>query len=394
MTSPSPNLSHFQREISDRFGLLPNFFSSAPDAPEIIEKLWNFAKSAYVENSIPAVFKERLFVYLSRFCEARYCIARHCGFLLGYGHASGDSAASPQTIEQAISLLKRLPPWQRYDEAWLVALETGPTVPDWPSSGTDIEDQLFSAAVLVFMEAGRSTRARRALHHALGGTRFEHLLGLLAFIRTAHYWTVIHPDLPLEEDVQALLSVDEELARLLLEDPEAARCDMGTLLFSELEDLRALRERHELETAKHMLEAKVEQKEVLLKEVNHRVKNSLQIVSGLLHLGMAQIENAEAAEVMRGAAARVLAIAAVHERLYTGDDVKVVALDAFLGNLCGDIARALGCAARIEIDLGPTEVPTDMAVPLALIVNELVTNAIKYADPPYRITMRKKHAHA
>jgi hypothetical protein len=123
MTSPSPNLSHFQREISDRFGLLPNFFSSAPDAPEIIEKLWNFAKSAYVENSIPAVFKERLFVYLSRFCEARYCIARHCGFLLGYGHASGDSAASPQTIEQAISLLKRLPPWQRDDEAWLVALE-------------------------------------------------------------------------------------------------------------------------------------------------------------------------------------------------------------------------------------------------------------------------------
>jgi hypothetical protein len=60
----------FEREVVGRFGLVPNFFRSAPDAPEIIERLW----AAYFDNPIPSLFKERLFVYLSRFCEVRYCI--------------------------------------------------------------------------------------------------------------------------------------------------------------------------------------------------------------------------------------------------------------------------------------------------------------------------------
>ena len=60
-------------------------------------------------------------------------------------------------------------------------------------------------------------------------------MGLLAFIRTAHYWTLLHPELSFEDDVRDLLKVNEELARLLLDDPEAARCDMGTRLFAELD---------------------------------------------------------------------------------------------------------------------------------------------------------------
>jgi len=79
----------FEREVASRFGLVPNFFSSAPDAPEMVERLWDFATAAYLDNPIPALFKERLFVYLSRFCEVRYCIVRHCAFLVGYGHSSG-----------------------------------------------------------------------------------------------------------------------------------------------------------------------------------------------------------------------------------------------------------------------------------------------------------------
>jgi hypothetical protein len=68
-------LGPFYRDVTFRFGLIPNFFMSAPDAPEIVEKLWDFAKSAYLENPIPSLFKERLFVFLSRFCQVRYCIA-------------------------------------------------------------------------------------------------------------------------------------------------------------------------------------------------------------------------------------------------------------------------------------------------------------------------------
>ena len=56
-TSASDRQTEFQREVATRFGLVPNFFSSAPDAPEIIERLWEFAKAGYLDNPIPSLFK-------------------------------------------------------------------------------------------------------------------------------------------------------------------------------------------------------------------------------------------------------------------------------------------------------------------------------------------------
>jgi two-component sensor histidine kinase len=383
-----PSTSAFQREVASRFGLVPNFFSSAPDAPEVIERLWAFAKAGYLDNPIPSLFKERLFVYLSRFCEVRYCIARHCAFLVGRGHSSGDPSVAVQSIEQAIKLLKTPPPWDRDHEVIVGGLEAFPTVMEWPAPETEGEDWLIAAATLLFVEPRRAERARRALRKALGGNRFEHLMGLLAFIRTAHYWTVVHPELSLEEDVRDLLKVNEELARLVLEDQEAARCDMGIRLFQELSELRELNEKHELEKAKRALETLVQQKELLLKEVNHRVKNSLQIVSSILQLQVPHTKNAEAADALRSAAARVLAIAAVHERLYTGEDASVVRLDVFLHDLCAEIGRTCDCPDGITTDVERVDVPTDMAIPLALIVNELVTNVVKHVGPPCEIRLR------
>ena len=81
----------FKREVADRFGVLPNFFCSADAAPGLVEELWKFAKSAYLDSPLPSVFKERLFVHLSRFCEIRYCIVRHVGFLIGQGRPAGDA---------------------------------------------------------------------------------------------------------------------------------------------------------------------------------------------------------------------------------------------------------------------------------------------------------------
>ncbi|GLS20966.1 hypothetical protein GCM10007874_39830 [Labrys miyagiensis] len=89
----------FDSEVAARFGLVPNFFRSAPDAPLVIRELWRFAKSAYLDTAIPTLFKERLFVYLSRFCEVRYCITGHTGFLLGLGQSAGDPNAPVMTID-------------------------------------------------------------------------------------------------------------------------------------------------------------------------------------------------------------------------------------------------------------------------------------------------------
>jgi hypothetical protein len=63
------NQEDFEREVAARFGLVPNFFRTAPDAPYVITELWSFAKSAYLDAPIPTLFKERLFVYLSRFAR-------------------------------------------------------------------------------------------------------------------------------------------------------------------------------------------------------------------------------------------------------------------------------------------------------------------------------------
>jgi two-component sensor histidine kinase len=388
VSSASEGQTAFQREVASRFGLVPNFFASAPDAPEIIERLWDFAKAAYLDNPIPSLFKERLFVYLSRFCEVRYCIVRHCAFLVGRGHSSGDTTVVVQSIGQAIKLLKTPPPWDRVPNFVQGGLEALPAFAEWPAPETESEDWLIAAATLVFVEPARSERACDALRRVLGGNRFEHLLGLLSFIRTAHYWTVLHPKLTFEEDARELLTVNEELARLLLQDPEAARCDMSTRLFVELTDLRELSKRHELEKAKTALEMQVRQKELLLKEVNHRVKNSLQIVASILDLQLPYVKGTDAADAMRNAGARILAIGAVHERLYKGEDPTVVRLDTFLSDLCQDIGRAYGCPDGIVTDVERVDVPTDMAVPLALIVNELVTNVVKHVGPPCGIALR------
>ena len=220
------NQEDFEREVAARFGLVPNFFRSAPDAPFVIRQLWGFAKSAYLDTPIPTLFKERLFVYLSRFCEVRYCVTRHCGFLLGLGRAAGDE------------------------------------------------------------ESGR-------------------------------------------------------------------------------------------------------QKDLLLKELNHRVKNNLQIVSSLLHL---QAKTAgTAAGQFNNAAARVAAIALVHQQLHKYDDVGTVVLDRYLIDLCQATTAASSSpdqAWSLVVDAEPLIISTDVAVPLALVVNELVTNAIQHSKP----IERKRHS--
>ncbi|MGC1764025.1 MAG: hypothetical protein WA769_13875, partial [Pseudolabrys sp.] len=67
------NQISFHQQVAKRFRLVPNFFVSTPDGPEIVEKLWGFAAAAYLDNPIPTLFKERLFVFLSRFCPVRCC---------------------------------------------------------------------------------------------------------------------------------------------------------------------------------------------------------------------------------------------------------------------------------------------------------------------------------
>jgi two-component sensor histidine kinase len=372
----------FEREVAARFGLVPNFFRSAPDAPFVIHEMWRFAKASYLDSPIPTLLKERLFVHLSRFCEVRYCITRHCGFLLGLGRAAGDPSAQAMTIDQVVRLLKRPVLTDDSAGAVLARLEAVSDPMDWPQAETAHDDDLFTAATLLFLQPARAERAKRALRVALGGEKYELLIGLLTFIRSAHYWTLMHPDLVIEDDLKELMQQHEELARLLSYDANAGQCEMGTRLFEELEYLRDLNERKELQEAKRALEEKDKKKDLMMREVDHRVKNSLQIVSSLLHL---QAKSAgAAASQFHNAASRVMAIAAVHQQLHKSDYVGTVPLDQYLADLSREISAASASPERalsISVDAAPLAIPNDIAVPLGLIVNELLTNAIQHSKP-------------
>jgi len=77
---------------------------------------------------------------------------------------------------------------------------------------------MFAMCALIFVEPTKSERALQALRKALGAKRLEYLLALLAFIRTAHYWTTVHPELEIEDDLRELMASHKELASLLLQD--------------------------------------------------------------------------------------------------------------------------------------------------------------------------------
>ena len=152
----------FRREVADRFGVLPNFFCSADAAPGLIEELWKFAKSAYLDSPLPSLFKERLFVHLSRFCEIRYCIVRHVGFLIGQGRPAGDADASLETIEHVIELLRRPLPEGPALTKVLERLERVSLRDRLPEPRTERETDLFDALTIMFLsprDAGPRTRS-------------------------------------------------------------------------------------------------------------------------------------------------------------------------------------------------------------------------------------------
>ena len=119
-----------------------------------------------------------------------------------------------------IELLQTPPPWRRDLEPIYRSLAAMKAPVDWPVPGSEIEDQLFAVCTLIFVNPAQSERARTALRQALGGKRFEYVLALLAFIRTAHFWTIVHPGIEMEDDVKELLGEYKELAALLLQEPD------------------------------------------------------------------------------------------------------------------------------------------------------------------------------
>jgi two-component sensor histidine kinase len=125
--------------------------------------------------------------------------------------------------------------------------------------------------------------------------------------------------------------------------------------------------------------------ETLLKEVNHRVANSLQLVSAFVHMQSAALPDPAAKAALEDTQRRIQAIAQVHRRLYTGDGVDTVAMDDYLAALVAELEATWSTPTaprRLMLASEPIRMKTDRAVSLGVIVNELVSNACKYAYAP------------
>lgn len=131
-------------------------------------------------------------------------------------------------------------------------------------------------------------------------------------------------------------------------------------------------------------EAARERAEILLREVNHRVANSLTLVVSMAHLQAGSMPKGEAREVMEDFAARVYAIAQVHKRLYTSQDISTVELEGYLSPLVRDLHQSVSSKyslKRITFECAPVSVNIDKAISIGVIMSELITNAGKYAYP-------------
>ena len=140
-----------------------------------------------------------------------------------------------------------------------------------------------------------------------------------------------------------------------------------------------------LHRQKGRLATAIDQQELLMQEVHHRVKNNLQVVASLLNLQASRIRMPEARAEFQSARDRVRTLATLHRHLYAHGELHTINMREFLIELCSQLFQAMGEKAgerlRLEIEAPELKMSSDQAVPLALIVTEAVSNAVKYAFP-------------
>ncbi|WP_312947562.1 histidine kinase dimerization/phosphoacceptor domain -containing protein [Agrobacterium sp.] len=160
--------------------------------------------------------------------------------------------------------------------------------------------------------------------------------------------------------------------------------DFFPLLASAIDQaLNNARLRREKDEADRLLIVAKERAELMVAEMNHRVANSLSLVSAMIRLQANTVISDEAKNALQETQSRIAAIAGVHRSLYTSENVGAVALDVYLGALIDDLQRTGGASSDIIVttDLRAVFVTADQAVALGVIVTELVSNALKYAYP-------------
>ncbi|MCY1073079.1 ATP-binding protein [Archangium lansingense] len=218
-----------QEEIEARFGFFPAFFEPAQDNPQVLENLWQQTLRAYVENSLPVLFREKLFAWLSRYCVVPYCLVCHACALRPLGMKSS----------QVLEFLEALPPAHGAIDEVLARMDaTGKAPGDWPVPGAELEEDLFRCSVFLFVQQAQAERCRERIRRLLSPMFYGHLTAFLAYVKACHLWVEAHPELSYEADPR----VRENLGPMLREEPR-----LGDFFARYGERVRTEREQRERE---------------------------------------------------------------------------------------------------------------------------------------------------
>jgi len=155
-----------------------------------------------------------------------------------------------------------------------------------------------------------------------------------------------------------------------------------------------------IEKKTEQLNASLREKEILLKEIHHRVKNNLSVVAGLLGLQAERADSREVKNILHDSQNRVHSMSAIHDTLYQGDDLSSIEMKSYLWNLANTITRSYEVRGnvRLDVDADPVYLSVVQASPIGLIVNELIANSMKYAflkdqDGEISIRLKEKDGH-
>ncbi|HEY9695135.1 MAG TPA: acyltransferase family protein [Oculatellaceae cyanobacterium] len=196
-------------EIQKNLGFFPPFFESAQQNPQVLENLWQQTLSAYIDNPFPPVFKEKLSAYLSRYCSVHYCLVCHSCSL----HHLGINGS------QVLNLLVSPPPSATEINFHLSLLKAhSGKLTILSKLNSVIEESLLRCAIFIFTEHKQAEFCRHELHNLLGNDKYEHLVTLIAYIKTCHLWMEAHPEVNHEADARS----QNNLSSLLQEEPALA----------------------------------------------------------------------------------------------------------------------------------------------------------------------------
>ncbi len=207
-----------QSEIEKRLGFVPPFFRPALKSPPLLEGLWRKQLSAYYDNPLPEIFKEKLATWLAPHCASAYFLATHACAL----HRLGLSAREiRQWIEMSISVRNGL------DQVLESLSETPHPLVSWPERDREFEENLISCCSALFLGTPDSERCALALKDLLGEDRYIYVSALLANIKFCHQWVEAHPEISYEdhrfvrESLQSMVQNEPGLAGLFQHYREA-----------------------------------------------------------------------------------------------------------------------------------------------------------------------------